>query len=257
MELCPGFQEVTIDADINPAVEAIWTYYTDRALTHRIAPDGRFDLVFRFDVTATGRLQGVRPIVAAASMIAQDFSVQAHQGAIGVRLSAGAASSLFARPLAAMSGGWMFDAKACEVAPWVVPLCRDYPGVSAFLSALLSRLSALECRVPPSMLTEALALIHNAAGQVRVNDIAGQFQTTERTVGRHFHQGLGLSPKQYISILRLRQASLALHDHTATVADVAAMYGYSDQAHLTRAFKTGLGVTPVQARRCFGQEILL
>lgn len=60
---------------------------------------------------------------------------------------------------------------------------------------------------------------------------------------RAFERQTGLSPHAYQRQARVRAAAALLREGTAP-AEVAAAVGFTDQAHLTRSFRTRMGVTP-------------
>ena len=60
---------------------------------------------------------------------------------------------------------------------------------------------------------------------------------------RTFTAAFGLTPMRYLASLRVERARELLA-RGASCADAAFQAGFSDQAHLTRAFKERLGVTP-------------
>jgi AraC-like DNA-binding protein len=64
---------------------------------------------------------------------------------------------------------------------------------------------------------------------------------------RAFQHTLGLTPHAYQTQARIRAAREMLRD-THSLADVAVETGFADQAHLTRAFKAIMGMTPGQYR---------
>lgn len=67
--------------------------------------------------------------------------------------------------------------------------------------------------------------------------------SSQRTVQRHFHRTLGISPKALQQILRAREA-VALLELGRPILDVAFDLGFADQAHLTRSLKALTGQTP-------------
>lgn len=73
--------------------------------------------------------------------------------------------------------------------------------------------------------------------------LAGQPVTSERTAQRHMLQIAGLSRRELERIRRARYAYVLLHEGN-TIADVVAMAGYVDQAHLTKSLKALAGQTP-------------
>jgi AraC-like DNA-binding protein len=60
---------------------------------------------------------------------------------------------------------------------------------------------------------------------------------------RAFSAEFGMSPSDYERHLRLRHARSLLAAGTAA-AEVAAVTGFADQAHLARWFKRSYGITP-------------
>jgi AraC-like DNA-binding protein len=65
---------------------------------------------------------------------------------------------------------------------------------------------------------------------------------------RAFRAELGLPPHAYLNQVRLRSAKRLLDDNQPP-ADVAALVGFADQAHLSRHFKRVYGVPPGAYRR--------
>jgi AraC family transcriptional regulator len=66
---------------------------------------------------------------------------------------------------------------------------------------------------------------------------------------RRYH---GCSVGEYARRQRLQTARASLADRSLTLAQVAAISGFSDQSHLTRAFRRFAGMTPGQYRTFLG-----
>lgn len=64
-----------------------------------------------------------------------------------------------------------------------------------------------------------------------------------------FQQQTGTTPYSYVINRRLRQARNLLTTTDLPIAHVAIETGFSDQQHMTRAFKARLGRTPAQVRK--------
>lgn len=116
----------------------------------------------------------------------------------------------------------------------VVPhLARSFPDLSAgtdrsraaVLAAGAEALSTRSGRVP---------------GPVR--EVARELAVSERQLRNLFTEGVGLSPKHYARINRVR-AVLAQADDVPW-AQLAAATGYYDQSHMTSDFRTLMGVPP-------------
>ena len=76
----------------------------------------------------------------------------------------------------------------------------------------------------------------------QVKDVARELAVSERQLRNLFAEGVGLSPKHYARIDRVR--TVLAQAPTARWADLAATTGYYDQAHMTSDFRTLMGVPP-------------
>jgi AraC-like DNA-binding protein len=71
----------------------------------------------------------------------------------------------------------------------------------------------------------------------------------ERTIRRQCHEAFGFGPKALDRILRFQRFLKLVRDApSADLAGLAALTGYSDQAHLSREARCLAGVTPTTAR---------
>ncbi|MCA1293737.1 AraC family transcriptional regulator [Paenibacillus sp. alder61] len=68
---------------------------------------------------------------------------------------------------------------------------------------------------------------------------------------RMFHQVYGMSPRQYLSALKLKKAKLLLMEPSLSVEAVSARLGYKDIAHFSRQFKRWTGEPPGKFRARF------
>lgn len=101
--------------------------------------------------------------------------------------------------------------------------------------------------VIPTPLEQALDTI---AQDMTLQQIGGDKSSlSQRQVERLFKRYLGMTPKYYQRILRIKKALCFLRTHRqAALADVAQEFGFSDQAHMTREFRTIACITPKQLR---------
>jgi AraC-like DNA-binding protein len=90
-------------------------------------------------------------------------------------------------------------------------------------------------------------LDENLADKVSLDSLAAIAAIPRFRLLRAFQHELGLSPHAYPIQARIR-ASHRMLRKGAALADIACATGFADQAHLTRAFKAIMGVTPGQYR---------
>lgn len=77
-------------------------------------------------------------------------------------------------------------------------------------------------------------------GQVR--EVARDLAVSERQLRNLFAEGVGLSPKHYARINRVR--TVLTHAASVSWAELAAATGYYDQSHMTSDFRALMGVPP-------------
>ncbi|MFJ9906330.1 helix-turn-helix domain-containing protein [Streptomyces sp. NPDC101152] len=75
-----------------------------------------------------------------------------------------------------------------------------------------------------------------------VPDVARKLAFSERQLRNLFAEGVGLSPKHYARINRVR--AVLAHATDLSWAELAAATGYYDQSHMTSDFRTLMGVPP-------------
>jgi AraC-like DNA-binding protein len=88
-------------------------------------------------------------------------------------------------------------------------------------------------------------MLRRSQGQICVTDLAAQSYLSASQFERRFKQYTGVSPKTYARIIRFEAVRAALiMEPSSRLADLANDYGYSDQAHLIREFKSFAYCTP-------------
>ncbi|MFJ1701912.1 helix-turn-helix domain-containing protein [Kitasatospora sp. NPDC088346] len=87
--------------------------------------------------------------------------------------------------------------------------------------------------------------LRRSAGTVPVGRLAARSDWSLRTLQTRFRAQVGLPPKQVAQILRLQRTLAAfVRRPELTGAEVAALCGYYDQAHLDRTFRSMVGCSP-------------
>lgn len=94
------------------------------------------------------------------------------------------------------------------------------------------------------------AAAHALRRGMPVGQVADGLGLLPRTLRRRFTAQVGLTPKRFARVTRLRQVTRALDGQArADWAAVAAEHGYSDQAHLIDEFRDLAGLTPADYLR--------
>ncbi|MER7249660.1 AraC family transcriptional regulator [Kribbella sp. NPDC000426] len=104
----------------------------------------------------------------------------------------------------------------------------------------------------PHRLPDRLRLVSQAVAELaegpggmatprRVDETAAALGVSDRYLRRVFREAVGVSPKHFARITRVRNV---IGQSRGSWADVAAYSGYTDQSHLIADFRSLMGVTP-------------
>ncbi len=157
----------------------------------------------------------------------------------------------------------LLGVSAADLTDRVVRL-RDLPGPAAHLATELIQLEQDEVvayledelprRIPDNpayrahrrLLTAAVAAI-GADHPLPIAALAARLSVSERQLRNLFTSGIGVSPKHFVRIARLRRVLSRAED--TPWADLAAATGYYDQSHMTADFRRLMGVAPTSFLR--------
>jgi AraC-like DNA-binding protein len=95
----------------------------------------------------------------------------------------------------------------------------------------------------------AQTLIGNLTQPLRVRDLARYHALSPGRFSTVFRQHHGVGPRGFLQAARVQQVKALLTEGDKPLKDIAATCGYTDAAHLCRAFKRATGTPPGHWRR--------
>ena len=106
-------------------------------------------------------------------------------------------------------------------------------------------------RLHPVSIQRVLEFIHaNFNHKLQRNQLATIAEVTPSHFSRLFRSSVGVSPKQYILRLRIREArSLLKSSRQLAISDISQRLGFIDVPHFSREFQRQTGVSPAAYRR--------
>lgn len=117
--------------------------------------------------------------------------------------------------------------------------------VGAWLTERLNGAAMLE----PGALRAAQAAVYLSADlSLDVTGAAKFVQIGRRQLEYDFQHWLGISPARYAAVTRLERVLRAIPG-PGSLASIAAVARYADQAHMTRSIQSATGLTPATIRR--------
>lgn len=131
----------------------------------------------------------------------------------------------------------------------------DQPTLVATVERLLQRVAPSG----PQPSEDTTAIVERVAADptvARVDVLTAAVGLSVRQIERRFADHVGIGPKAVIRRYRLYEASeRARRGDVPDWAELAAVLGYSDQAHLTRDFTSAFGISPHRyARECLQHQ---
>jgi transcriptional regulator GlxA family with amidase domain len=105
-------------------------------------------------------------------------------------------------------------------------------------------------RDPDSRVNATVDLMRTSDGTIAIREAAERIGLSERQLERLCVRNLGLTPKEFARTVRLQAVVRWLIARSeVNVAEAAAQFGYSDQAHLGREFTALGGLSPTSYLR--------
>jgi AraC-like DNA-binding protein len=244
------YREYAPASGLAALVRCYWTVAgnatAESTRTNRVLPDGCIDVIVNLSEP------NAYAFVVGPMLEAEVFR---HAGAvdmIGVRFVPGAASTFLRLPAYELTANTIAAGDIWPDIPVLIERLCEAANIERRLNVLNRYLLAkLEGGQRSDVALEAMQLIQRSRGLLSLSSLRDTLGVGERTLQRAFDGAVGLSPKQALRIMRFRHAVALLHRRPAlTLARIALLTGYADQAHFTREFRTLAGVTPGY----YGQE---
>jgi AraC-like DNA-binding protein len=244
-----AYQEFSLHGLDSERVEAFWSFNPRKAAVHRVLPDGRMDLLARFDVRGGGAIANVRLVVAGPAQRPSFLPTRADTALLGVRFRVGWGgvclgidpSNIRDKVLLADEARTLLGVLAAPIL-----MSRTDDELRNTLRLAVNILTNRTARFTRQQrVLDAIAMLHQAGGCLSFGALAKLTDTNERTLRRGMVDVVGLPAKTLSLIVRFqRTLSLLRQRPNDSLTHIALEGGYSDQAHMTREFRRLGGFTP-------------
>lgn len=227
--------------------EAVWRFFADRECTHRVLPDGRCDIILRFQSDGTKPSGAITPIVTGAATRFHMVPITSGASYVGVRLHPGTAHGVLGIDLETIADRGLVGDAALTTIPELGALCAPVRNLDTLVDKLTAFVASRCDGVTVDPLSAKLIdMLHVTGGRLSIADIARILGVDVRTVRRRIVSATGLTPKQLAMVVQFHRAlRLRFHDRL-DVASAAIEAGYADQAHMSRVFRKMGGFSPAR-----------
>jgi AraC-like DNA-binding protein len=258
----PSYREFRPPRNLATLIDAVWGLafpYHEQGIgkdfADRVLPDGCVQVICRLDDPFGANQTDVAHLFVRGPLARFDLvPVPYSSRYVGVRIAPGMASTVLRLPPAEIQGrriglrdllpdrAQLFDrvsqARTCN------------EGCRLLVAAVAAATAAETPRGASTPAAEAVAAIRQHHGRVPLAALASRLGWSERTLHRRVTAAIGLSPKHYSRIVRLRHAiGLVARDQHRPLSVLALDAGYSDQAHMNRDFANLAGLSPATLQR--------
>jgi AraC-like DNA-binding protein len=238
-----------------PYLRAYEIIETQDAVARTLLPDTCIIIGFRYAGSSTllnddaprGNMRrGPLPNICVTGLrtSVREMHTAANSGIILAKFRAAGAAPFFTQPLHRLFGSMcpLTDLSAEDSARIraIVNAATDDERVGHVEQYLMTRYRPTE---PHAVVSAALRAIAAAAGAIRVRALAQDLGVSQDALEKHFRRIVGATPKQFATIVRLRQA-VDLSRQSPSLTALALDAGYYDQSHFIRDFRAITGATP-------------
>lgn len=239
-------------------IKYYWVLETDSCdgiITERIIPTGTIQLMFHYRkpficmTSENTEEKQSQSFLSGISSTYADVSTQGESGVIAVAFYPHGACHFFKFPLEASEERdiRLFDlignvALTIEQKLYEsVTIAEKIQIIEDYLMKNFSEVKINDLH----LICKAVNLIQNTCGQLQSAKLSKTLAVTQKSLERKFTSLVGKTPKQYSKIVRF-QAILhnAAKHQNINLTQLALDFGYYDQAHFTKEFKSFSGNTP-------------
>ena len=108
---------------------------------------------------------------------------------------------------------------------------------------LLENFSGLSTKHYSPEISAAVEQIHSLDGNILMSELYKEYFMSERNFRRKFNEYVGMSPKHYATIIKIKSFSKRYELERAAHAPILDELGYTDQSHFNKDFQKIVGTT--------------
>lgn len=241
------YQQFEPHPALAPYIDAYWTASgeTGGLGKEKILPDGCIDILFNLgeDCQAEGGSflleRGKTYLVGTMTRFKENIMRPENQ-LLGVRFKPGAFTLFYEYPA--------LYKLANETVELEKKFSPDKEATARYFDAYLDHFFLKKLSRPGRSLFPVLADIQDQHGQITVAALAQKHFTTVRQLERHFNQHLGISPKEFINLVRYQFTFQKIRNNTdnQSLLEIAFECGYYDHSHLSNEIKKYTGAAPAR-----------
>jgi len=251
-----GFRQIQPSARLEPYVQCYWQIRSNLASScpsiELLHPDGGLGMILNFghpliyeekEICVSGFMDGIHTRT-------RRLTMAGHVDAIGIRFKPGGAALFFSVPIAEI-GNLNLDLNELALEQFL-ELCQEYNeanpdgNILNFVDGALQKLLT-EPRSSELLVQAVMNRIESTGGVAPISNVIEDIGRSCRQVERLFKGYVGMTPKQYARIVRVKNARQRLKNRsTQSCTEIGLLSGFYDQAHFIREFQSIIGLSPME-----------
>lgn len=241
------YSEVKPHQTLSPYIDAYWIAESKgfESQKSRILPDGCVDIILNLGddyKTEEGNIlmRNDTAYLIGTTTHYNENTIRSDTKLLGIRFKP-AAFSVFYK----FSSLHEFTDQHIEFEKGLAP---DIQKTRQYSTAYLNQFFLDKLSDPKHPLLPVIQDIQLQQGQLTVKNLAQRHFTTARQLERHFRYHTGVSPKEFISLVRYQFTYHKIRNNSSnsSLLQIAFESGYYDHSHLTSEIKRYTGIVPSQ-----------
>jgi AraC-like DNA-binding protein len=244
--------ERRLPADIlKPFVQDYLFIESEQGMQNRVLPDTAMVMSFRYKGVISDEVAGIKNnlpgmVITGLRRSARLINYWGQAATLLIIFKPGGAAAFFKEPMHELFGvslslDLLFgQGQLTEIEEQLSEANDNLQRVAIVEGLLISKLSNAK---PDLLIQYAIQQICLGKGVVRIKDLASTLSISHDPFEKRFRKITGTSPKQFSSIVRLRNL-IENYNPAADLTETALSAGYFDQAHFIKDFRIFTGQTP-------------
>jgi AraC-like DNA-binding protein len=236
---------------LTPFISAFLIIESDSGAVNRVLPDSVPVMAFRYKgsvsvLDGTERSPLPFAVISGLRKTSRMICYAPHTANLLVLFREGGAATFLREPLHELFGQspgldtWMPRRELGRIEEQLSEAGTNADRIQLIQAFLLARLRPPQ---PDRLVGEAIRQIKAARGDINIRELTGTLSLSLDPFEKRFRRVTGTTPKQFSSIIRLRNL-IDLHAGRESLTSMAYAAGYFDQAHFIKDFKSFTGQTP-------------
>ena len=244
------YQELQPDKSLEKYISCYWKFSTailpenKTSMQHHVLPDGCVSICYVF--TEANGVFG--PVLMGPRTEIFQTQIYPNSAVVGIRFKPGAFKAFFDADLVTLRNQVIFDQTI--IPEFMAENLKRFINLQfnefSIFDNFFKKMVAKKTEEHPKQIQEAVKIILKTKGNVKIERLAKTIHWSLRHFQRQFKLFTGLTPKEFVKNIRLRNSMIQVLLEEEGLQDALFDAGYYDQSHFNRDFSMVAGLNPTE-----------